>query len=147
MHLPYALQLASGHSSLPAKINLALVVVFAPLLILLAANFGIVGGAAAWAILNLLYLFFGSWVTHRSVLPGVGMKWIIGDVGIPLVAAGVVAGAGGALVERLDLPIAPRLVLGVALALCATLVTVASNPRLLRDARRFNDRALGASGV
>jgi O-antigen/teichoic acid export membrane protein len=147
MHLPYALQLASGHSSLPAKINLALVVIFAPLLILLAANFGIVGGAAAWAILNLLYLFFGSWVTHRNVLPGVGMKWIIGDVGIPLVVAGVVTGAGGALVERLDLPIAPRLVLGVALALCAALVTVASNPRLLRDARRFNGRALGASGV
>ncbi len=51
-------------------INTTLLIIFVPLLTMLSLRFGIVGAAAAWAILNLLYLFLGTWLTHKKLLPG-----------------------------------------------------------------------------
>jgi O-antigen/teichoic acid export membrane protein len=137
MHFPYALQLACGKSNLPAQINLALILVFVPLVISLALKYGILGGAGAWAVLNLLYLLLGTWVTHRSLLPGVGLRWIVGDVALPLAIAAAVAGAGGLAVRSLELNIYSRLLLGSLLAAMAFMIIVAVSPELVRGARRL----------
>lgn len=135
MHFPYALQLAYGRSNLPVIINLMLITVFAPLLVVLALRYGIAGGAAAWAVLNFLYLLVGAWLTHRTMLPGIGLRWIIGDVGLPFAVAAVVAGAGGLAVQTLGLDILSRLALGALLSGCAFLLVVALSPRLLTALR------------
>ena len=80
MHFPYALQLAYGATGLPLKINMILISAFVPMVIVLAERFGAAGGAAAWAILNCLYLFIGTWLTHRSLLKGIGARWLVYDV-------------------------------------------------------------------
>jgi len=129
MHFPYALQLAHGRSDLPMMINLALLVVFAPLLAVLALKYGIEGAAAAWAILNALYLFLGAWVTHRVLMPGVGWRWLARDVGAPLLIALLVVGGGGYVLKSVESAGYLRLIMGVWLMAIASIIVLATNGR------------------
>jgi O-antigen/teichoic acid export membrane protein len=84
MHLPYALQLAYGAVRLPLFIAASLCVLLVPLIFGLTSNYGAIGGASAWFVLNFLYLFYGTWLTHRSILKGLAFPWLLNDVGVPL---------------------------------------------------------------
>lgn len=84
MIFPYALQLAYGATRLAFTITAVLIAVFVPLIILLVMFYGAVGGALAWALLNSLYLVFGAWMTHRHLLKGMALDWLMRDVGVPL---------------------------------------------------------------
>jgi O-antigen/teichoic acid export membrane protein len=141
MHFPYALQLAYGATRLPLTINMILMVIMVPLTITLAKSYGAVGGAAAWALLNALYLFVGTWLTHRSLLKGIGAKWLLSDVGLPLAITVIVAGAGGGLVHRFGYPYYINLLSGVGLVCMTFLLTVLVSPRLRLIVR--NLRVLG----
>jgi O-antigen/teichoic acid export membrane protein len=98
MHFPYALQLAYGKTKLPLLINLILLVVSIPLIIILTSHYGVIGGATAWAVLNALYVFIGTWLTHRSILVGLGTKWAIKDAGIPLILSIIILIIGSQLI-------------------------------------------------
>jgi O-antigen/teichoic acid export membrane protein len=130
MHFPYALQLAAGKAHLPVAINVTLIFVFLPMLVWLVAHDGIVGAAAAWAILNTLYLFYGTWLTHRSILPGIATRWLVGDVGFPLLTSFVVVVIGGLLIRSAGLHPYLALALGSVLPLLAFGVVVTLSPRL-----------------
>jgi len=147
MHFPYALQLAFGKSSLPMMINISLLVIFAPLLILLSLWFGIVGAAAAWAILNILYLFLGTWLTHRQLLPGVGLRWLGGDVGAPFLASFVIVGGGGWALQSLNLPAAAALAVGLALAGLAYLAIFTLTPGTAKFGREIFSSRLPLHGA
>lgn len=84
MHFPYALQLAYSMTRLSLMINSILMIVLFPLIILFALTYGALGGAIAWLTLHVLYVLLGTWLTHRSLLKGVGARWLVQDVGIPL---------------------------------------------------------------
>lgn len=84
MHIPHALQLAYGMTRLPLIINGVLMVIIIPLIIMLTIKYGAVGGAMAWALLNFLYVFLGTWLTHRYLLKNMGKEWLINDVGLPI---------------------------------------------------------------
>lgn len=135
MHFPYALQLAFGQSSLPMMINMILLAIFVPLLILLSLRLGIVGAAAAWAILNTLYLFLGTWLTHRRLLPGVGFHWLGGDVGFPLLASLIIVGGGGMALRSMDLPAPAAAAIGLLLAGLAFLAIFLSTSGMREFAR------------
>jgi O-antigen/teichoic acid export membrane protein len=141
MHFPYALQLAFGKSSLPMMINITLLIIFTPLLVLLSLQFGIVGAAATWGILNVLYLFFGTWLTHRHMLRGIGLRWLGGDVGIPLLVSLVIVGGGSVALRTLDLPPSATAAIGIALAGLAFIATFLLTPGLADFAwRTFGPR-------
>jgi O-antigen/teichoic acid export membrane protein len=131
MVFPYALQLAYGATRLPLKINAILLAVFVPLVIFLAERFGAVGGAGAWAILNCLYLFIGTWLTHRSLLKGIGVRWFLYDVARPLGLAVLIAGLGGAIVRNLEQQELIRVFIGTILAFVSFAATVFLSPGLL----------------
>ena len=131
MHFPYALQLAYGATGLPLKINMILISAFVPMVIVLAERFGAAGGAAAWAILNCLYLFIGTWLTHRSLLKGIGARWLVYDVARPLGLAVLIAGLGGAIVRSLEHQELIRVCIGTTLALVSFASTVLFSPGLL----------------
>ena len=76
MIFPYALQLAYGRTKLSITIILSLIAVYIPLTIFLVTSFGAIGGAMAWLSLNLLYLVYGAWMTHRYLLHGIGAAWL-----------------------------------------------------------------------
>ena len=137
MHFPYALQLAFGMSRLPVLINSILIVVFIPLLIVLAEKYGIVGGGAAWAILNCLYVFIGTWLTHRKLLKGVAIGWILGDVGIPLVLSLIVVAGGGLIVRMQSFGSYINIFCGACLAVAAFLVLVGISPGIVSRSRQI----------
>lgn len=91
MHFPYAMQLAHGFAWIPLLINAALLAVSAPLIIILATRLGAVGGALAWAGLQVAYLFFGTYITHRRMPMGSAVSWLFGSVLLPGALAGAAA--------------------------------------------------------
>ena len=130
MHFPYALQLAYGMTRLPLAINAILVVVMIPTTIFLALQYGAVGGAAAWAVLNGIYLLIGTLLTHRALLKGIGLKWVLWDVGIPLGMALLIVGGIGHEVREWGYSNYVELLIGSGLALCAFLIIIALSPNL-----------------
>ncbi len=76
MYFPYAAQLAFGLSWMPLAINVALLIVFAPLIVTLSMSYGGIGGAAAWALLEVIYLALGTYLTHRHIELGRARAWI-----------------------------------------------------------------------
>ena len=130
MHFPYALQLAYGATRLPLTINAILIIVMVPMIIILARTYGAVGGASAWALLNGLYIFVGTWLTHRTLLNGTGIKWLFGDVALPLGMAVLVAGVGGELAKNSGYPDYAKLLMGLGLTFVAFIFTVLFSPQL-----------------
>lgn len=135
MHFPYALQLAYGMTRLPLVINSILVAVMIPTTILLAFKYGAVGGAAAWALLNGIYILVGTNLTHRSLLKGVGLKWLIWDVGMPLGLTLLVVVSIGNKVRMLEYSSIIKLCVGSGLALFTFLLVILLSPRLRSGAR------------
>ena len=123
MYVPYALQLASGLPGLSMRINLVMIVLMVPLTIALTISHGEMGAASAWFVLHVFYVGYGTWATHRRLLPGRALAWLARDVGLPLLltlAVGAVAYAGGAKSVH-SLPA----LLGGAIAMWASAVTLA----------------------
>lgn len=94
MHFPFALQLAYGSTKLPLTITTVLILTLAPLIFILTSLYGAIGGALAWLILNVSYLLFGTWITHRSLLKGEAQFWLIHCVGYPFISSLIVIAMG-----------------------------------------------------
>jgi len=54
-----------------------------PFMIFAVSNWGAVGGALTWVILNLLNILVGMQIMHRILLRGELSKWYLEDVGLP----------------------------------------------------------------
>jgi O-antigen/teichoic acid export membrane protein len=94
MHLPYALQLAHGCTSIGLRLNLGLLASMGIGLAVLVPRFDGVGAAAAWLGVNVLYMAVAVPWTHRRLLGAGSLAWWPADVGPALVAsAAAVAGA------------------------------------------------------
>jgi O-antigen/teichoic acid export membrane protein len=90
MNVPYALQLAFGNTRLPLAISAIVAIIALPLTVLLTVKLGMVGGALAGAVMNVIYLFLGAWLTHRHILTGLAPRWLAIDIGKPLVISAAV---------------------------------------------------------
>lgn len=134
MYFPYALQLAAGTTRLPLKINGLLLLIMVPLIAYLAPAYGATGGALAWVALNLLYVPLGTWMTHRTLLPGLGSRWLFVDVGIPALLSAAVAAVGAVLLHMSDSLFA-RLAIGVTCAAVSATLSFVLSPTL-REALR-----------
>jgi O-antigen/teichoic acid export membrane protein len=87
MNVPYALQLASGWTSLSVWINAGAIAVLAPATWFCAQRWGAAGGAAAWAALNLGYLALTPHLLHRRLIPREKWLWYLQDVLVPAAAS------------------------------------------------------------
>ena len=94
MHIPYALQLAYGWTGLGFRINLFLVILFVPGVLWMASQYGGVGAAAMWAVINTIYMLVGIPLTHRRLLPGEAARWFMEGLLLPLVITLVVIWTG-----------------------------------------------------
>ncbi|PPC95360.1 MAG: polysaccharide biosynthesis protein [Methylotenera sp.] len=129
MHFPYALQLAYGETKLPIRINLILIIITVPMTIVLGQTYGAVGGAGSWAILNFIYLLIGTWLTHRTLLKGVSLSWLLGDVILPLCVA-TFAGLVAFVIKNYSLPIYVQLLACIMLVIIAFIITICISPKL-----------------
>lgn len=135
MYFPYTLQMAVGRSKLAAGIAFGLLIGYIPIFITLLRLFGMVGAAAAWFAINLIYLFVGTWLTHRQLLAELPWKWLVGSVGVPLAMAVVVGGLVWAGVQLTigSLPIGP--IVGIVIGGLAVPLTVLALLGCSRSAR------------
>ena len=128
MHFPYALQLANGMVRLPLILATTLAVVLVPMIIFLTRSYGAKGGAAAWLLLNVIYLFWCTWLTHRHLLKGLGSKWLLQGVAVPLGIATLVTLGGRQLIEsQLAWGHLPRLMGSAVVGLVAIFIGLASS--------------------
>lgn len=129
MFFPYALQLAYGMSRLPLTINAILMLILVPLTIFLSLKYGAMGGAMAWLALHVLYILLGTWLTHRQLLQGVGMLWLLQDVLIPLGLSIMIGLIGLYVIQDAEYSTFMKLIGGCVLALVAALLSFAVMPR------------------
>lgn len=87
MALPYNLQLAHGWTRLSLVKNVIALVLIAPLLIVLVIEFGALGGAIVWILLNLGYFLLEIPVMHRKILRGEMSHWYVQDTLLPMSVA------------------------------------------------------------
>ena len=99
MNLPYALQLAFGWTSLSFFKNVIAVILLVPLIIYMATQYGAVGAASVWFILNAGYVFFEIPVMHLRLLRKEKWRWYLQDVCLPLAVCLFVAGTGRMLIN------------------------------------------------
>jgi O-antigen/teichoic acid export membrane protein len=91
MHIPYALQLASGWTRLAFLVNLVSVLILTPTIIILTKWYGGVGAASVWVILGGGYIVFTIPIMHRRLLTSEKWHWYFIDVGLPFAMALMVA--------------------------------------------------------
>lgn len=91
VHIPYGLQLAHGWTQL-ALIQSGIGAAFAvPLIYFLSQNWGAIGAASSWVLINLMFLVFGTAVMHRRLLKGDFRIWLLQDFLLPWSAALIAA--------------------------------------------------------
>lgn len=152
MFFPYALQLAYGMTRLPLIINAILMVVLVPLTTFLSLNFGALGGSMAWLVLHVLYILLGTWLTHRKLLKGIGMIWLLQDVAIPLGLSIVVGVVGLYVAQDSGHPSSMKLIYAGLLALVAAMLSFVAMPKalqavLLHKVSRKNNGELSADST
>jgi O-antigen/teichoic acid export membrane protein len=91
MTIPYALQLAYGWTKLAFYQNLAAVLLLGPLMFWVTRQYGAVGAAVIWIMLNVGYVLIGIQVMHNRLLRGEKLRWYVQDVGLPMLATLAVA--------------------------------------------------------
>ncbi|HTZ41450.1 MAG TPA: oligosaccharide flippase family protein [Syntrophales bacterium] len=94
MNPPYALQLASGWTLLSIFKNIIAVIVFVPLIVIMAIHYGATGAACAWLFINIGYILFEIPIMHRRLLRNEKWRWYRQDIIIPLAVCLFVAGLG-----------------------------------------------------
>ncbi|MGB8225917.1 MAG: hypothetical protein WCE45_03475, partial [Sedimentisphaerales bacterium] len=94
MHLPYALQLAFGWTSLSFFKSMIFTILLVPLIIYAAVHYGAVGAASVWVILNVGSIVFEIPIMHRRLLRKEKWRWYWQDVGLPFVVCVFIAGIG-----------------------------------------------------
>jgi hypothetical protein len=91
--------LAHGLTRLSLYKNVLAVALLVPLMMFLVMEYGAVGAAVVWVILNGGYFLIEIPIMHRLLLRGEMRAWYLTDVGLPLCAALVVG-----LAARLAVP-------------------------------------------
>jgi O-antigen/teichoic acid export membrane protein len=137
MHIPFALQLAYGWTSIGLALTIGQVVVFLPLLVWVAARFGGAGAACVWALLNATYLSLGIPWTHRRLLRGDASRWLLSDVCLPASGAVLVAVIGRLLVKESPSTIQTLLLVGAVLA-ASGVAAFGLSPLAMQAARRLH---------
>jgi O-antigen/teichoic acid export membrane protein len=84
MNVPYALQLAHGWTRLAVKVNLLLILVAAPAIVFVTPRYGTLGAATIWPAVNLIFMLVAVPITHRRLLPGMGVRWFLRAVALPV---------------------------------------------------------------
>lgn len=84
MHIPYALQLAHGWTTLATYVNLVAVLLTLPGILVFAPIYGAIAAAWVWVAINVGYFLFAISLMHRRLLKTEKMRWYVDDIMKPL---------------------------------------------------------------
>jgi O-antigen/teichoic acid export membrane protein len=91
MNVPYALQLAHGWTRLAVKVNFLLLLLAVPAIVVVTPRYGTLGAATIWPAINLVFMLVAVPITHRRLLPGMGVRWFLRAVALPVSASVLIA--------------------------------------------------------
>ncbi|MBN2456578.1 MAG: oligosaccharide flippase family protein [Sedimentisphaerales bacterium] len=91
MNIPGGFQLAHAWTTLGLYTNIVASIVLVPLIYFLTQQYGIVGAASAWVILNTGYMLICIQIMHSRLLKGEQWRWYLKDVAVPLLSALIIA--------------------------------------------------------
>jgi len=141
MWLPHTLQLAHGWTKLSFYLNVTAIVFLVPLMIFGVYQYGAVGGAAAWVILNAFYILTDVQIMHRRILKGAKTKWYFDDLAVPFLTAISVAGTGKLLMSFNHTKL--ETIIGLFIISAATFLLTALSTKATRQyLRLFRNRFL-----
>jgi len=141
MWLPHTLQLAHGWTKLAFYLNVTAIVFLVPLMIFGVYQYGAVGGAAVWVILNAFYIFTDVQIMHRRILKGAKTKWYFDDLAVPFLTAILVAGTGKLLMSFNHTKL--ETIIGLFIISAATFLLTALSTKATRQyLRLFRNRLL-----
>lgn len=128
MIMPSALQLSYGWTRLGFFTNVIAVIVLVPAIYFSTVQWGAVGAAGVWIVLNCGYLLFNIHLMHRRLLKEEKWRWYGQDVLLPVLSALLVAGTfylltASALSGNLLARAAIALTTGIVTMLSAALAT------------------------
>jgi O-antigen/teichoic acid export membrane protein len=89
LSLPFMLTLSHSWTRISFYTNLAMLVIMIPGYIFMSLQFGAVGAAACWTIVNTIYFFILPTIIHSRILKGETSYWYLNDVLKPLLTATV----------------------------------------------------------
>jgi O-antigen/teichoic acid export membrane protein len=93
-HVPYALQLANAWTKLAIYGNSLAIIILVPMIVYMTSEYGEVGAASVWVILNLGYFLIAVPLVHKHLMPHENYRWYCKDVGMPLIASLTISGVG-----------------------------------------------------
>jgi O-antigen/teichoic acid export membrane protein len=131
MNIPHMLTLAYGWTKLGFHVNIIFVVITIPLLYFLVLNFGSLGGALSWSIINILYFSFVPHIIHRRILKNELSKWYLKDNILPLFLVFAIVGSSKYLIFLLNLVEQ----VGLSLILMIGFISVLAVVLLMKDLR------------
>jgi len=99
MNIPYGLQLAYGWTRLALSANLIAIILLSPMIVFMTLQYGAVGAASVWVILNIGYVFISIHFMHRRLLPLEKWSWYWNDVSLPLIASILISGLGRIVID------------------------------------------------
>lgn len=83
----YLLQFAKGNMRLHMYGNIFFLIFLVPSIIFAVLKFGTVGAGYAWFFANIIFFLFWVPIVHHKFAKGVHAKWLIYDVGIPMLVS------------------------------------------------------------
>jgi O-antigen/teichoic acid export membrane protein len=147
MALPFSLLFAHGITAVALRINLALCVLYPAALVLLVPRYGIEAAAGLWLAANALMLPVLIVMTHRLILPGQALQWLLRTVLLPGCGGALALAAGAAIMPDLSPPLTLIWIgLNGALALAAALLGAPETRKIIfaRLFTRLGNRRSGA---
>ena len=144
MTMPHALQLALGMTRVPLMINGLLMILIVPLIVLLSLKYGAIGGAFAWLVFNILYVFLSAWLMHRKILENGAFSWLIKDILAPVMLVAVVGLLTSFLYRQLEVLSLVKLILAALQVVGMCVIGVLLSPRLSALVKNISGGALNA---
>ena len=126
---PFYLGLAYGHSRTSIVTSSLTLLVTIPLLLVASSQFGLVGAALPWVVLNAASLLALSWNIHRRFYHGRAnpVRWIV----LPLLVSALALGASRLVADRLDTgPLGSCIIAGLIGGAALFLLVLAAPKRL-----------------
>jgi len=143
--LPHTMQLAHGWTKLSFFLNVAAIIFLVPLMVVGVYQYGAIGGAVVWVILNAFYILTDVQIMHRRILKGEKMKWYFEDLVVPFLATILVAGTGKILLSSNHTRL--ELIGGLLIISATTLLVAAFSTRATRAyLKHFSNYAFKFAG-
>ncbi|MFC1886628.1 lipopolysaccharide biosynthesis protein [Thermodesulfobacteriota bacterium] len=120
LHIPYALVLSYGWTSLSLYVHIIAIIVLVPMITFLTTRYGVVGAPIGWIIYNSCNILITTHIMHLRLLKREKWQWYLNGVGKPLAVALIVA-----FLWRITIPTVIGRV-SILLLICGVLLTILS---------------------